>query len=267
MPSGESPLVKSIELAEGTQGHLPRTPPSSPRWWKSVKTWRGWKPAMKWGSWKLAAKWGSWMATQAYRAVFFITFGSPIMYTSRLHKLETDATSAWQELLQFATQEGVTDGFKFIRNLEGYDINSIPEDLVAYRRFAKMWERLADKLSEEWKIMNVVSTLLVAGILTIFQIEGGVCTELKRGFAFAALIYNGGQTLDIAAGKMIQDASDGRRLPQSPPQTPSLPNVFEVERTVQEAPDEGHHVQPAPWTPSLPSIFEPEGQPLHVNGS
>ncbi|KAF9444147.1 hypothetical protein P691DRAFT_650886, partial [Macrolepiota fuliginosa MF-IS2] len=57
-----------------------------------------------------------------------------------------------------------------------------------YRRFAKRWERLADNLVEEWKAMNVVSALLVAGILTIFQIDGGADTVDKRLATSVALI-------------------------------------------------------------------------------
>ncbi|KXN85212.1 hypothetical protein AN958_11577 [Leucoagaricus sp. SymC.cos] len=57
-----------------------------------------------------------------------------------------------------------------------------------FRRLKKDWECFIDNVVREWKTLNIISGLLLSGILTIFQIEGAESDPITRYMAFWSLI-------------------------------------------------------------------------------
>ncbi|KAF9449378.1 hypothetical protein P691DRAFT_667543, partial [Macrolepiota fuliginosa MF-IS2] len=58
----------------------------------------------------------------------------------------------------------------------------------AYLRLKKNWEDFIDNLLREWKTLNIISGLLLSGILTIFQIDAAQSDAITRYMAFWSLI-------------------------------------------------------------------------------
>ncbi|KAF5374277.1 hypothetical protein D9758_004578 [Tetrapyrgos nigripes] len=58
----------------------------------------------------------------------------------------------------------------------------------ALMRFKMSWEGFVDSLMKEWKTLNVVSTLLLSAILTIFQVPDAATDPLTRTAALLSLI-------------------------------------------------------------------------------
>ncbi|KAF9451845.1 hypothetical protein P691DRAFT_723248 [Macrolepiota fuliginosa MF-IS2] len=59
----------------------------------------------------------------------------------------------------------------------------------SYRRLKDRWETFIDILIKEWTTLNIVSALLVPGVLTMFQIAGGAAADpVTRYLSFWSLL-------------------------------------------------------------------------------
>ncbi|KAJ3574438.1 hypothetical protein NP233_g1756 [Leucocoprinus birnbaumii] len=98
----------------------------------------------------------------------------PFHYQTRVERLSRDANMALKEILDLAyTAPAITNP------------DSLPP---AYRNLTTRWGYFIDDLLEEWRTLNIVSALLVPGILTIFQVEGASNDPVTRYLAFWSLI-------------------------------------------------------------------------------
>ncbi|KAJ3569453.1 hypothetical protein NP233_g5035 [Leucocoprinus birnbaumii] len=58
----------------------------------------------------------------------------------------------------------------------------------AYKRHKGSWEVFIDSLLRDWKTFNIISGLLLSGVLTVLQLEGASSDPVTRYFAFWSLI-------------------------------------------------------------------------------
>ncbi|KXN85152.1 hypothetical protein AN958_11642 [Leucoagaricus sp. SymC.cos] len=86
-------------------------------------------------------------------------------------------------------------GSAFLTRLLEYENNvrgRSPDDRIelplAYLRIGNRWETFVSSLLQEWQTLNIVSALLVPGILTMFQISGATNDPVTRYLAFWSLI-------------------------------------------------------------------------------
>ncbi|KAJ3574435.1 hypothetical protein NP233_g1755 [Leucocoprinus birnbaumii] len=63
--------------------------------------------------------------------------------------------------------------------------SKVPEK---YHKLKRDWETLIDDLVEEWRTLNIVSAMLIPGILTLFQVDGASNDPVTRSLAHWALI-------------------------------------------------------------------------------
>ncbi|KAK2464808.1 hypothetical protein APHAL10511_003226 [Amanita phalloides] len=77
----------------------------------------------------------------------------PEIYFKRVAKVFEDAKLSKRDVQQV---------------LKGVDL----DDTTALNRFTESWESFVDTLLREWKMLNLVSTLLLTAILTLIQMQG-----------------------------------------------------------------------------------------------
>ncbi|KAF9449383.1 hypothetical protein P691DRAFT_728037 [Macrolepiota fuliginosa MF-IS2] len=103
----------------------------------------------------------------------------PYLYFSRMDQIFKDADLTMEEIKEMPLRDGIA-GY-----LQG---GSRPNMPWAYLRLKQDWEDFIDNLLREWKTLNIISGLLLSGILTIFQIEGAGSDPITRYMAFWSLI-------------------------------------------------------------------------------
>ncbi|KXN85211.1 hypothetical protein AN958_11576 [Leucoagaricus sp. SymC.cos] len=101
----------------------------------------------------------------------------PYMYFSRVDQIFVDANMTLEEIKEMALREGVADQ-------ERGRLSQMPK---TYLRLKQSWEYFIDNLLREWKTLNIISGLLLSGILTIFQVEGANADPLTRNAALCSL--------------------------------------------------------------------------------
>lgn len=102
----------------------------------------------------------------------------PYMYFSRVDQIFVDAQLSLEEIKELALQDSV-NGLVHRRKS-----TRMPR---AYKRLKHNWEQFIDNLMREWKTLNIISGLLLSGILTIFQIEGVNSDPLTRSASLCSL--------------------------------------------------------------------------------
>ncbi|KXN86815.1 hypothetical protein AN958_09611 [Leucoagaricus sp. SymC.cos] len=101
---------------------------------------------------------------------------------------------ALKEILDLAVQRDAKCGNDFQSEILDLGQNSSPEITKpeslppAFRHLTVRWGCFIDDLQEEWRTLNLVSALLVPGILTMFQIVGSENDPVTRYIAFWSLI-------------------------------------------------------------------------------
>ncbi|KAF9443767.1 hypothetical protein P691DRAFT_678856 [Macrolepiota fuliginosa MF-IS2] len=63
-----------------------------------------------------------------------------------------------------------------------------PKLVSSYKRLKREWGDMIDEFVEEWRTLNIVSAVLVPGILTLFQIDSAANDPVTRSLAFWSLI-------------------------------------------------------------------------------
>ncbi|KAF5352871.1 hypothetical protein D9756_006325 [Leucocoprinus leucothites] len=63
-----------------------------------------------------------------------------------------------------------------------------PTTVPRYRRLKENWGNMIDDLVEEWRTLNIVSAMMVPGILTLFQVDGAANDPVTRSLAYWSLI-------------------------------------------------------------------------------
>ncbi|KAF9445739.1 hypothetical protein P691DRAFT_805229 [Macrolepiota fuliginosa MF-IS2] len=117
----------------------------------------------------------------------------PALYCSRVEPLSRDANMVLKELLNKAVEASSRGEKDFQTQMSecgldpSYDTfaTSLPP---AYQRLANRWGIFIENLMREWKTMNIVSGLLVSGILSIFQTNGASNDPVTRHLAFWSLL-------------------------------------------------------------------------------
>lgn len=117
----------------------------------------------------------------------------PNLYLSRVERLSGQATLAGGSLLVMAQTYPSTSGKDFLNRLSELETNiREPNDTyklpVSYLNLGIKWRGFVDSLLQEWQTLNIISALLVPGILTIFQINGATNDPVTRYLAFWSLI-------------------------------------------------------------------------------
>ncbi|KAF7770741.1 hypothetical protein Agabi119p4_6715 [Agaricus bisporus var. burnettii] len=107
----------------------------------------------------------------------------PYLYFSRVEQIFDSANLTLEQMKHMALQISVHGG-----GGDDDDGKVTPEIPKGYSRLKKSWERFIDSLLREWKTLNIISGLLLSGILTIFQIEGTQKDPVTRYMAFWSLI-------------------------------------------------------------------------------
>ncbi|KAJ3569974.1 hypothetical protein NP233_g4707 [Leucocoprinus birnbaumii] len=102
----------------------------------------------------------------------------PYMYFSRVDQIFVDANLSMEEIKEMALRDSVGGLIQRRKSAR------MPR---AYLRLKKNWEHFIDNLMREWKTLNIISGLLLSGILTIFQIEGVNNDPLTRAAALCSL--------------------------------------------------------------------------------
>ncbi|KAF9450594.1 hypothetical protein P691DRAFT_700896 [Macrolepiota fuliginosa MF-IS2] len=115
-------------------------------------------------------------------------FGLVSLYFGRIKILSRDVKSAKDAVDNLARELDITNGAEFLDRLDDHEFDAHVDSMGGYHRFEKKWTSLVQKLTEEWKTMNIVSALLIPGLLTMFQIDSAAGDPVTRYLAFCSLI-------------------------------------------------------------------------------
>ncbi|KAF8815767.1 hypothetical protein BYT27DRAFT_7155352 [Phlegmacium glaucopus] len=105
----------------------------------------------------------------------YILFRLPSLYFSRVGKIFEEANISVVETKRIALQTSSHLLFE-------------PSVSPAYAKLTSSWEFFIDSVTEEWKTFNVVSTLLLAAVLTMLQIQSAAEDPLTRYTALFSLL-------------------------------------------------------------------------------
>ncbi|KAF5352600.1 hypothetical protein D9756_006335 [Leucocoprinus leucothites] len=150
----------------------------------------------------------SFVVTTAYNVVFHTYLAGhlliPSLYFFRANQIFRDAGLSVYQIAHHAAQsrsratEGAGRSRGRTRRLskeerelgqeddeqEGDGPSTVPQ----FRQLKNDWENMIGDLVEEWRTLNIVSAMMVPGILTLFQVDGAVNDPVTRSLAHWSLI-------------------------------------------------------------------------------
>ncbi|KAF9449703.1 hypothetical protein P691DRAFT_774475 [Macrolepiota fuliginosa MF-IS2] len=116
----------------------------------------------------------------------------PSLYFTRFNQILSDANLSLMEMKDMALRALAADStaIRFLRTVRSGRNPEYRQVLPpAYQQMKERWELFIDGLLEEWRTLNLVSALLVPGILTMFQIAGAAPDDpVTRYLVFWSLL-------------------------------------------------------------------------------
>ncbi|KAJ3563178.1 hypothetical protein NP233_g9107 [Leucocoprinus birnbaumii] len=129
----------------------------------------------------------------------------PNVYISRIERLGGQAELASEDILKMAARSDWSNPssrnnsaiprtskafLDYVATLESNvrEANDVYKLPVSYLSLGRKWQGFVDSLLQEWQTLNLVSALLVPGILTVFQVDGASNDPITRYLAFWSLI-------------------------------------------------------------------------------
>lgn len=119
-------------------------------------------------------------------------FHLPPFYFSRIDQIFKDADLSMGQIKEMALRVTAENRGRFQSSLlmlgpysRGPEVSSLPQ---GYKALKENWEAFIDTLIKEWETLNIVSVLLLAAILTVFQIQGAGNDPVTRYLAFWSLV-------------------------------------------------------------------------------
>ncbi|KAF9449379.1 hypothetical protein P691DRAFT_653906, partial [Macrolepiota fuliginosa MF-IS2] len=101
------------------------------------------------------------------------------MYFSRVNQIFVDAHLTLEEIKEMGLRDSAGGQPAHIRR------SKMPK---THSRLKKNWEEFIDNLMREWKTLNIISGLLLSGILTILQVDGANTDTITRHAALCSLL-------------------------------------------------------------------------------
>ncbi|KXN82386.1 hypothetical protein AN958_02615 [Leucoagaricus sp. SymC.cos] len=131
------------------------------------------------------------LVCQVYLASLLLV---PFVYLSRVNQLLSESGLTTEEITYTTVSTGRStikpsnSSIKIsVSNVTEEDVGH-PKHPVLYEVLKKEWERMIDDFVEEWRTLNIISAVLVPGILTMFQINDAANDPVTRSLAFWSLV-------------------------------------------------------------------------------
>ncbi|KAG5644094.1 hypothetical protein DXG03_009113 [Asterophora parasitica] len=106
----------------------------------------------------------------------------PSFYFSRVARIFEEAEMTMPEIEQMVVETPITESMPMQQLSYGWMASPARTNLKY------SWEGFIDSLIREWKILNIVSVLLLSAILTMFQIESAAADPIARYCALVSLL-------------------------------------------------------------------------------